>query len=112
MKRVALLAAILVSLAPLAALNAVVQAADEPASQCLAIAQNIELPRVMFASMTASPLIGTSNDGNNGNVKFEFSGHSTWRITSPEGVTIATDFSGIYGATPTPLSNHEPRSRG
>lgn len=72
------------------------QSDDEPVSQCLAIAQDIEMPRVMFASMTESPL------AENAKVRFTFEGHSTWRIETPQGVHIATDFSGFYGANPTP----------
>ncbi|MBO6551806.1 MAG: MBL fold metallo-hydrolase [Roseitalea sp.] len=67
---------------------------DEPVSQCLAIAQ--ALPRVMFASASASPLAV------DGDVTISFAGHSTYRIETPAGVTIATDFSGVYGHTPTP----------
>nr|WP_306025176.1 MBL fold metallo-hydrolase [Oceaniradius stylonematis] len=67
---------------------------DEPVSQCLAIAQ--ALPRVMFASASASPLAV------DGDVTISFAGHSTYWIETPAGVTIATDFSGVYGHTPTP----------
>lgn len=67
---------------------------DQPVSQCLAIAQN--LPRVMYASTLASPLAVE------GDVTITFAGHSTYRIETPAGVTIATDFSGAYGHTPTP----------
>lgn len=69
---------------------------EEPVSQCLAIAQS--LPQVWFASTTSSPL----DMGADGDVMIEFAGHSTYRITTPAGVTIATDFSGDYGHTPTP----------
>jgi L-ascorbate metabolism protein UlaG (beta-lactamase superfamily) len=69
-------------------------AGEEPVSQCLAIAQS--LPRVMFASANASPLTV------DGDVTISFAGHSTYRIETPAGVTIATDFSGAYGHTPTP----------
>lgn len=74
------------------------QAEDLPPSQCLAIAQQIDddFP-VRFASMTASPLGNTD-----GIVTFTFAGHSTWQIETPEGVRVATDFSGFYGATPLP----------
>ncbi len=71
-------------------------AGDEPVSQCLAIAQS--LPRVMFASATASPL-DTQADGD---VTITFAGHSTYQIETPAGVLIATDYSGVYGHTPTP----------
>lgn len=93
MKRLALLTAFFASLS---ATGSLAQSADEPVSQCLAIAQNIDMPRVMFASMTANPLVEEAN------VTFEFGGHSTWRITTPGGVTIATDYSGQYAAYPPP----------
>jgi len=69
---------------------------DEPVSQCLAIAQS--LPRVMYASALASPLETDAH----GDVTITFAGHSTYRIDTPAGVTIATDYSGVYGHTPTP----------
>lgn len=85
-----------IGLAP--SLVAFAQEGDQPVSQCLAIAQNIQMPKVMLASMTANPLdTVTEND----DVEITFSGHSTYRITSPSGVIVATDFSGFYGATPT-----------
>lgn len=86
--------AVLVLSAMFAASPAAAQTDDEPVSQCLAIAQT--LPRVMFASTTASPLTV------DGDVMISFAGHSTYRIETPAGVTIATDFSGVYGHTPTP----------
>lgn len=72
------------------------QTDDEPVSQCLAIARS--LPQVMFASAVASPLETDAH----GDVTITFAGHSTYRIDTPAGVTIATDFSGVYGHTPTP----------
>ncbi|MEM0898561.1 MAG: MBL fold metallo-hydrolase [Pseudomonadota bacterium] len=90
----------LASLASPIAKHAMAQEAELPPSQCMAIAQNIgdDFP-VMFASMSANPLDTISE---NDTVGFKFEGHSTWRITTPEGVTIATDFSGSYGANPAP----------
>ena len=90
--------------APLAAIaltltgpqSAGAQIGDEPVSQCLVIAQS--LPRAMFASATASPL-DTQVDGD---VTITFAGHSTYQIETPAGVLIATDYSGVYGHTPTP----------
>ncbi|MEM1377500.1 MAG: MBL fold metallo-hydrolase [Pseudomonadota bacterium] len=82
-----------------ASMPALAQSAEEPVSKCLAIAQNMQMPSVTFASMTASPLDLVTEDDD---VTFTFAGHSTYRIETPEGVTIATDFSGSWGATPTP----------
>ena len=71
-------------------------AAEPPVSQCLAIAQ--ALPRVIFASagQADNPLAAGES------VTITFAGHSTYRIETPAGVTIATDFSGLYGANPIP----------
>lgn len=69
------------------------QDADDPVSQCLAIARSE--PRIMLASLEANPLTIK------GDVTLTFSGHSTYRIESPEGVIAATDFSGLYGTRPT-----------
>ncbi|MEL6818066.1 MAG: MBL fold metallo-hydrolase [Pseudomonadota bacterium] len=79
--------------------QALAQSADEPVSKCLAIAQNTTMPGVMFASMTASPLDLMTEDDD---VTMTFAGHSTWVIETPDGVRIATDFSGFWGADPTP----------
>lgn len=96
MRLLALLAAPLAAMALTLASppSARAQTGDEPVSQCLAIAQS--LPRVMFAS--ASPL-DTQIDGD---VTITFAGHSTYQIETPAGVRIATDYSGVYGHTPTP----------
>ncbi|WP_306118779.1 MULTISPECIES: MBL fold metallo-hydrolase [unclassified Roseitalea] len=88
---VALFAAALALVPP-----AFAQAPDDeaPVSQCLAVAQG--LPNVIYASTDSGPL---SVDGD---VTITFAGHSTYRIETPAGVTIATDYSGVYGHTPTP----------
>jgi len=75
------------------------QTNDEPVSQCLAIAQNLDMARVWYAAQTASPLDTVREDDS---VTFTFEGHSTWRIVTPAGVHIATDFSGFYGSDPLP----------
>lgn len=72
--------------------SAFAQSDDEPVSQCLAIAQSI--PNVIFASANASPLQVSAG------VTITYSGHSTYRITSPEGIIAATDYSGIFGSKP------------
>ena len=72
----------------------------QPPSQCLAIAQTLPglFPSITYASASASenPL-GVSEA-----VTISFEGHSTYRIETPAGVAIATDFSGFYGADPLP----------
>jgi len=69
---------------------------EPPPSQCLAIAN--ALPNVVYAAAAASenPLMVPDA------VTITFEGHSTYVIETPAGVTIATDFSGIYGADPVP----------
>lgn len=69
---------------------------EPPPSQCLAIAS--ALPGVVFASAAASENPLTVPDS----VTITFKGHSTYLIETPSGVTIATDFSGIYGTEPPP----------
>ena len=68
------------------------QNADDPVSQCLAIAQSE--PRIILAATSSSPL------AIKGDVTITYSGHSTFRIETPEGVVAATDFSGLYGIQP------------
>ncbi|MAZ16022.1 MAG: Zn-dependent hydrolase [Ahrensia sp.] len=72
----------------------------QPPSQCLAIARTLPdlFPSITYASASASenPL-GVSEA-----VTISFEGHSTYRIETPAGVAIATDFSGFYGADPLP----------
>lgn len=73
----------------------------QPPSQCLAIAQNMPgtvFPKVIYAAASASenPL------GMSEAVTISFEGHSTYRIETPAGISIATDFSGFYGADPLP----------
>ena len=69
---------------------------EKPPSQCLAVAQ--ALPNVIYASASADENPLAVPDA----VTITFAGHSTYRIETPAGVTIATDFSGIYGAVPVP----------
>lgn len=60
-----------------------------PASQCLAIANAI--PGVVYASL--SPRAARSEE-----VTITYAGHSTYYIDTPDGVSVATDFSGVYTA--------------
>ena len=72
----------------------------QPVSQCLAIARAIPpgVPKIIFASAEASENPLAMSEA----VTISFEGHSTYRIETPTGVTIATDFSGFYGADPLP----------
>ncbi|WP_425417222.1 MBL fold metallo-hydrolase [Oricola indica] len=72
----------------------------QPVSQCLAIARAIPpgVPKVIFASAEASENPLAMSEA----VTISFEGHSTYRIETPTGVTVATDFSGFYGADPLP----------
>ena len=62
------------------------QADKPPASQCLAMAQL--LPRVIYASVrtAAAP----------DEVTIRYAGHSTYVVETPDGVRIATDYTGTY----------------
>ncbi|SIQ16520.1 L-ascorbate metabolism protein UlaG, beta-lactamase superfamily [Rhizobium sp. RU35A] len=71
--------------------------AQMPVSQCQAIAETI--PRATFAS--ARP-VKTTELARREEVKITFIGHSTYQIESPEGVVIATDYSGVHRPTLTP----------
>ena len=62
-------------------------------SQCLAIAQS--LPKVQFASVTLAQTEAEE-------VTITYAGHSTYVIETPAGVTVATDYSGVYGTDPVP----------
>ncbi|WP_062226992.1 MBL fold metallo-hydrolase [Aureimonas frigidaquae] len=72
-----------------------VAVAQEPVSStCLAMANAMPAPiKVAYAQAPSST----------GIVEIAYAGHSTYRIETPEGVTIATDYSGIYGSEPLPM---------
>lgn len=71
---------------------AAAQTVERP-SMCLAVAN--ALPNVIYASLR-QPVAAQ------GDVVITYAGHSTYIIETPAGVRIATDFSGAYGARPTP----------
>ncbi|MCR4267239.1 MBL fold metallo-hydrolase [Nitratireductor sp. ZSWI3] len=73
---------------------AAASAQTERPSTCLAMAR--ALPDVIYASLSTPAM------ANGGPVTITYAGHSTYIIGTPAGVTIATDFSGSYGATPPP----------
>lgn len=70
-----------------------------PVSQCQMIARNI--PGVMFASLNP-PGVQLAQAAAKEEVKISFIGHSTYLIESPGGVTIATDYNGVYRPPVTP----------
>ncbi|MFC5586304.1 MBL fold metallo-hydrolase [Nitratireductor kimnyeongensis] len=73
---------------------AAAQAQTERPSTCLAMAQTS--PRVIYTSLALTTAASAEA------VDITYAGHSTYIIETPAGVTIATDFSGAYGASPTP----------
>ena len=71
--------------------------AQEPASRCLAVAQTA--PGVVPVNYI--PVQDGMTRPQSAEVAIRFMGHSTFMITTPEGVTIATDYNGyLGGATP------------
>lgn len=70
---------------------------QRPFSQCMAVAQT--LPGATYANLTPDDLdlkVDRVAAGS-GEVEIMFAGHSTYVITTPAGVTIATDFNGWAG---------------
>ncbi len=74
-----------------------------PASRCLAMAQSA--PRTMHAAYVpleaGAPRIVPAQAGSQ-HTTIRYIGHSTFLITSPGGVTIATDYNGSYRPAATP----------
>jgi len=73
----------------------ITQAEDPVPSQCIAMARAI--PGAIYANFTPAGSTATK-----GEVTITYAGHSTYLIETPDGVRIATDFSGRYGANPLP----------
>ena len=75
---------------------------EPPPSKCVAIAN--ALPSATYASFTPStpntPI--PAQTFVEGDVTITYAGHSTYIVETPAGVTIATDFSGVYGYDPLP----------
>ncbi|CAN0585761.1 unnamed protein product, partial [Laminaria digitata] len=72
---------------------------DPVPSRCLAIAEDMTPGiggEVVFASLAQSAQAAAPE------VTITFAGHSTYIIESPDGVRIATDYSGVYGSNPLP----------
>jgi L-ascorbate metabolism protein UlaG (beta-lactamase superfamily) len=76
---------------------ATAQATDPVPSSCIAMAQT--LPNVVYANFTPG---ATPVNAEKGTVSITYAGHSTYVIETPQGVRIATDFSGHYGYEPLP----------
>ncbi len=66
---------------------------DEIPSTCIAMAKTV--PNVIYASLTGGGLNAANTAAE---VTITFAGHSTYVIETPEGVAVATDFSGWAGA--------------
>lgn len=67
-----------------------------PASQCQAIAEAV--PKARFANFQPRQMAALNLE----DVKITYVGHSTYAIESPEGVLIATDYSGYFRPSRTP----------
>lgn len=67
-------------------------ASAQSSSRCMAVAQGV--PRVQFAAWRPAGGGGADKP----DVRITFVGHATFRIETPEGIVIATDFAGYAGA--------------
>lgn len=78
------------------------QDSQRPFSQCLAVAQSV--PGATYANLTPAELELQPQPvaAGSGEVEITFAGHSTYVITTPAGVTIATDFNGWAGTVAVP----------
>ncbi|SOE16307.1 beta-lactamase family protein [Hoeflea halophila] len=84
------------------ALPAKAQESTRPYSQCLAVAQT--LPGASYANLTPAELevqLDRIAEGS-GEVEIMFAGHSTYVITTPAGISIATDYNGWSGRVTVP----------
>ncbi|KJS15821.1 MAG: Zn-dependent hydrolase [Hoeflea sp. BRH_c9] len=81
---------------------AAAQDQQHPFSQCMAVARS--LPGATYANFTPSnPDVGVQQaQAGSGQVEIMYAGHSTYVITTPAGVTIATDFNGWAGRVAVP----------
>ena len=90
----ALIASALIALASNVGLSLAQEAAPPSASRCLAVAQLAPAAiRVSFIPVQD----GLVRPGPAEEVSIRFVGHSTFLITTPQGVTIATDYNGYAG---------------
>ncbi|WP_420407183.1 MBL fold metallo-hydrolase [Hoeflea sp.] len=81
---------------------ALAQDPQRPFSQCLAVAQ--ALPGATYASYQPDEMAVEARPAQAGSreVEIMFAGHSTYVLTTPEGVTIATDYNGWSGRVSIP----------
>ncbi|MCY0096471.1 MBL fold metallo-hydrolase [Hoeflea ulvae] len=82
---------------------ATAQEGQRPFSQCMAVAQS--LPGVTYANLTPADTVSGRVQlaaAGSGEVEIMFAGHSTYVITTPAGITIATDFNGWAGRVSIP----------
>ncbi|PHR19354.1 MAG: Zn-dependent hydrolase [Hoeflea sp.] len=88
----------LLAFAPLAKAQETIR----PFSQCLAVAQT--LPGATYANLTPAELDFQVDRvaAGSGEVEIMFAGHSTYVITTPAGISIATDFNGWAGRVGVP----------
>lgn len=84
------------------AVPAKAQESIRPFSQCLAVAQT--LPGASYANLTPVELDFQVDHiaAVSGEVEIMFAGHSTYVITTPAGISIATDFNGWAGRVAVP----------
>lgn len=76
-------------------------ASDPPPSLCMAVARDLER-RGDFPVRLAAFAVARQASAETPEVRIAYAGHSTYVIETPGGVRIATDFSGVYGASPLP----------
>jgi L-ascorbate metabolism protein UlaG (beta-lactamase superfamily) len=86
--------ALLLSAFALVCMAAATPGRAQSSSRCMAVAQNT--PGVQYVAWQPGPAAAS------GDVRITFIGHSTFRIETPEGLTIATDFAGYAGNGPIP----------
>lgn len=81
---------------------ALAQENRKPFSQCQAVAR--ALPGVTYANLTPDDLDLKPQHvaAGSGEVEIMFAGHSTYVITTPSGITIATDYNGWSGSVAVP----------
>ncbi|WP_322989699.1 MBL fold metallo-hydrolase [Hoeflea sp.] len=82
--------------------HAQAQQQAQPFSQCMAVAK--ALPGASYANLTPADAAASFTPAAFGDdeVEIQFAGHSTYVITTPSGVTIATDYNGWSGKVAVP----------
>lgn len=90
---IAAIAALIIAIPPSAAQS------SRP-STCLAIADNQKAPKILKVSSGPSDLLNIQADSYSVNIRYVT--HSSYRIESPKGVVIVTDFNGSAGSGKVP----------